>query len=59
MDKKELLKQVDDIYRILSAFSVNGDAVDVVAQMRAMLRNLRTGIAKLPEMGAKEAVNDG
>lgn len=73
MDKKALLKQVDEIYAILSTLSASGDALDVIAAVRSKLRKLREGLAALGNAAkapseipttavaenAKEVVSDG
>lgn len=46
MDKNALLKQVDDIYAIVSTLNANGDAIDTLAAVRSMLRKLRADIDK-------------
>lgn len=54
MDKKELLKQVDDIYAIVSTLNASGDAIDTLAAARSKLRKLRAYIDK-----AEKEVPDG
>lgn len=56
MDTKYLQKQVSDIYAIVSALNVSGDAVDVVAVLRARLRKLNADIAEL-KIAVKEPPN--
>lgn len=55
MDTKKLAKQVSDIYNIVSAIAVRGDAVDLMAAARTKLRELAGAI----EAVEKEAVTDG
>lgn len=50
MDTKalqDLQKQVNDIFLMASTLTVRGDAVDIVAAIRASLRELNESIAKL------------
>lgn len=55
MDK--YIKQVEDIYLIISSLGVSGDAVDVIAAVRSKLRKLMEDM-KADGQG-KEAKTDG
>ena len=55
MDK--YIKQVEDIYLIISSLGVSGDAVDVIAAVRSKLRKLMEDMAA--EKPKKEAKTDG
>lgn len=48
---KDLMKDVDSAFRMISSIPVSGDAVDVVAAARAKLRGV---YARLEEMQNKE-----
>lgn len=74
MDIKEFQTKINEVYRLVSMLNVRGDAVDVVAEARLILRELRDGLTKLEsavtaapgipttavaEPCAKEAVDNG
>lgn len=44
---EELRKEVDAIYRMISSLSVSGDAVDIIAAVRAKLKRVHGELAKL------------
>lgn len=46
---KELTKQVDDIFGLVSLLRVSGDSVDLVAAVREKLRRLHQDVEKLPD----------
>lgn len=46
---KDLLKEVGDIYHLVSSIPVQGDAVEVIAMVRVRLRNLSNELKKLDE----------
>ena len=56
-DLQELQKQVNDIFLMTSTLTVSGDAIDVVAAVRASLRNLYENIAKLDVKPANSPVS--
>lgn len=74
MDIKEFQAKLNEVYRLVSMLTVRGDAVDIVAEARLLLRELRGGLTKLEsavtvapgipttavaEPCAKEAVGNG
>ena len=50
---KDLMKDVDSAFRMISSIPVSGDAVDAVAAARAKLRGVYTRLEKM----ATEAEN--
>ena len=60
---KNIQKELDNALKILSRFSLNGDAVDMMAEAKRHIR-IAKGIAKkydeeLNDTEAKEERNDG
>lgn len=45
----EIMKKLDEAYRLLSTISVSGDSVDVMAFARAKLRAVYNDLGKLSE----------
>lgn len=47
MDVDDVLKEVSDIYNLVSSIPVQGDAVEVVAMVRVRLRKLNGELINL------------
>ena len=46
---KELAEQLDYAYRLMSSVPVTGDAIDMIAEARARIRNVYNELKKLDE----------
>ena len=51
---KELLKELEDAYRMISTIAVSGDAVDVMAFARSKLRKVHEQLEKTNTAEEKE-----
>ena len=50
---KELAEQLDYAYRLMSSVPVTGDAIDMIAEARAIMRNVFNELKRLEEAEEK------